>query len=188
MINSLMDLEKILAIANPDVRLSALKNAAMDLGVLDELHQGHEKTINEQQLVLAIYDGLVARGKDAQKTRRFIILTAAGFLAAMLIIIVAPHAIVRYVRYIRARYHDRSPVYKGFEEDGSLVKDDKGQPVLFRDMEGYYDEFYDDGKIHFQYLYSAGKIIEQTEYDRKGRVIAHFLYDPDGNPVLTEEP
>lgn len=186
MILSHDDIEKILSVSDSDVRRRKLRDAAAELGVLEDLIKRTAGQYDEQQLVVAVFDGMIARQRDKVKNRRFIIFTSVGFAAAIFFVVFLPRAAVRYIRFIKAKSENRSKAYKGFDEKGKLVEDEKGQPVLFHDMEGYYDEYYDDGTLRFEYLYSGGKIVEQKEYDRRGQLITHFVYDAEGKPFLVD--
>lgn len=183
MIKSISDIEALLAVPDKGRRINALKQAAVEIGALEPFDP-HTGRLNEQQLVIALYDGLIIKKQEGRRNRKFIILTVCGFTAAVMLAVLIPQASIRQVRLIRARHENRTAAYQGFDEHGELLRDEEGRPVLFRDMEGLYDEYYDDGKIHFEYRYSGGKIVEQKEYDRRGNLTAHLVFDADGNPRL----
>ena len=179
-------LEEILAVPDKERRFHELEKCAADLGILSALEKRYGGAYNEQQLVIAIYDGYLAVRSDHQKSRRFILYVALGSLAACVLLFFVPKTVSNYLQLLKERQETKKKAYKGFDDKGKLVKDEKGQPVLFHDMDGYYEEYYDDGILHYDYLYSEGKVVEKKEYDREGKLLAHFIYDGDGNPILKQ--
>jgi len=179
-------LDNILTIPDKERRLQELKKCAEDVGVFHALEKQYGDQYSEQQLVIAIYDGYMAIKDDSRKSRRFIFYVAAGLAAAVFLLFFVPKALVNYLKLLQDRQEKLLKAYKGYDEEGELVKDEQGRPVLFHDMEGYYEEYYNDGTLHYDYLYSEGKVVEKKEYNKKGEVIAHFLYDKDGNPILAK--
>lgn len=179
------ELDLILGILQKDQRMMRLKRLADELGMFPKNQSG--AGLNEQQLVLAIYDGFVAQETQNKKRRKDL---AVIFLSIVFIISVAvfsPRIFVKYFRYIEAGNEAKRKAYIGYDDKRKIIKDETGQPVLFYDMEGIYYEFYNDGAPHFEFRYEAGNVVEQRELDRKGRLIAHFIFDEEGNPTLVEE-
>lgn len=170
-------------IPDKHLRTAKLSQLADELGMLPKNKPSTEE-FNEQQLVLAIYDGFVRIEERARRNKRFLIFAGVGAILLVIILATVPRAAIRYFRYIKAKYDVNEKAYKGYGDNGELVEDEDGQPVLFHDMEGYYNEYYDDGNLHFVFLYFGGQVVEQKEYDRKGNLIVHFVYDEDGNPIL----
>lgn len=184
--NQLRDLERILNIPDLNLRRKELCDVARSLGMLPSTNPSAEG-LSEHKIVLAIYDGLVQKKQQAQKNRKFFYIAFPVVALILFLIAVVPHSTIQYFRYLGAKHQKREKSFQGVDENGQVVRDEKGQPVLFRQMEGVYDEYYDDGALHFTYFYKEGKIREMTELDRAGNVLVHILYDEHGNTILQKK-
>lgn len=183
--NEFHDLETILNIPDPQKRFQELKALAGDLGALVGLNKVHRSgEYNEQQLVVAIYDAILSQQNDNKRNTRFLLLFSVGGILALFLVFFLPRAAMNYFRVIYAKNNPRQKAYKGVDDKGKVVRDENDQPVLFHDMEGPYDEYYDDGQLHFEYIYHNGKVLQQKEFSREGRLISYIKYDAEGNPIL----
>ena len=184
MIENLTRLDEILQIPDRDQRREALEHLGEEIGVFSIRKPAKGGQYNEERLVLAVYDGLIACQKERMKNRQFFIKTFLIFLVVVLLLAIVPKRIVSYFRFLAASNRERLKSFEGYDEHGELIRDEKGKPVVFQEMSGYYDEYYSDGNLHYTYLYKDGKVVEEVEYDRKGNVIVHLVYDEQGNPQL----
>lgn len=175
----LHELAAALEIPEKEGRLLRLKALAAELGVMP----AHASEHTEHHLSLVIYDGFLIQEACQQRRKRNVILIAGTAILVIIFFPVFKDIVLRHGE----RFVDKKELHKGYDDDGNLVTDKTGKAELFEDMQGYYDEFYEDGTHHFTYRYDKGTLVEQIEFDRQGEVIAHDVFDENGNPIPREE-
>ena len=180
---NLHELEKILAVPDKTARRARLSELARSLGMLP-VNTPSGKDFAEEKFVLAIYDGFARQQKQKEKTLRMLVMMIGVGVLITVVAMVIPQSVIQYFQSLQSERQEYKRTRQGFDEKGNMVRDEAGRPVLFHEMNGFYDEYYDDGSLHFTYLYVEGRVVEEKEYGRGGDLIAHIVYDKHGNPAL----
>ena len=167
-------LEELLSIADLKERQSALLNYARFLGIEASQAQDFNGEFEEETLVMAIYDSLKSQKKKSALDK-YILLGGACFLISILLLI------LKLPQILKSAYQGDNKVqtgklFRGFDEGGKPVVDQKAQPVLFELMDGIYDEYDPKGYIKYQYQYKQGELLMKKEFNPKGEVTKEENY------------
>ncbi|MFP4472569.1 MAG: hypothetical protein ACLFPX_01690 [Candidatus Omnitrophota bacterium] len=180
---NLQDLDRILAIPDKEQRYNALRRMAASFGLSkNELTRGG-KPLSEEALAVKIYD---AWQIDNRKRRRSAVFSGVYIVVGVVVFIFLlrlPGYVVAIYKKSEARREREQRSMEGVDNSGNVVTGTHQQPVKFRPMHGTYEEFYDNGALHYEYVYDNGDLVKKREFHSDGRLSAVITFDDKGNPI-----
>lgn len=174
-------LDELLSIPNKEQRLSALTEHARSLGINVFEAEDRSGRLIEEKLALLIYDAQksrkIARGQD-----KYFVWVGLLTLTVMMAIVSFMPRIINYIYTDIEGKPEQKKVYQGFDDKGKSVTENPAQevqPVLFKLMDGIYEEYYDDGKIKTELHYKNGALTLKKEFDESGNVTSTQEFNPE---------
>lgn len=168
-------IEEFLSIIDRNQRLVAMIKYAESLGVNCSEAKNPMGEYNEEKLAILIYDAQLKQKKDRQFNKRFyIIILLIGFSVFSMIIFI-PKLFQQFFSSNQGRNKKDDNIVQGYDKDGKPLTED-GQPVLFKRLDGEYQEYDDKGKLKYEEVYRNGQLFKRREFDAKGAVISVIDY------------
>jgi len=175
--SGLNKLDEILSVPDRFRRASALLHFARSLGV--DLGKAKETDghYNEEKLAVLIYDGLTSKKKVKKSNINFLAWGALVAVGLFLLLGTLPRVLVRLYEAEKDADRRDGRQYQGYDVQGNPVMEGGGQPVTYKMMEGVYEDYYDNGRVKYEYEYKDGRLIRKKKYDRNtGRVLFEESY------------
>lgn len=167
-------LDRILAIPNKFDRQTELVKYAKSLSA-DPVaaHKGGD--CNEEMLVLLIYDA--AKKGKGRRDRDLKMLAIGIFILAGLVALIGmvPKIFVALFETEQDAQMGQGKTLQAFDKEGKPLIEDN-QPVLYKLMDGVYNEPAAGKDVTYQYTYEMGTLIDKKTIDKNGKVIAEDNY------------
>lgn len=169
-------LDELLAIPNEEQRRAALIQYAKFLALNPYEAVNHDGKLVEEKLVVMIHDGQLSQKKDKTGDRYFVTIVGTVFVVLLIIIIATPR-LMKYF-YYDGQDPNKQKAFKAFDQSGQVVSDgvDK-KPVLFKLMDGIYEEYYPSGAVKVEYLYKDGNLLHKKTFNEKGKLTGVERFD-----------
>ena len=164
------ELDALLAIADLNKRQSALVQYAKALGLNPRLAAGENGELNEEKLIIMIYDALQEQRTERKKDVNFVGIGIFYLVVMIAIMAVLPRIIKMFGETKEAELNVESQSYVGVDSKGKPVEEGK-EAAYYKLMDGLYEEYYDDGTLHYEYKYVNGKLVRQKEFNPQGELI-----------------
>lgn len=163
-------LDALLSTVDRKERQQALLGYAKSLKIDSAQVRDTVGNINEEKLVILIFDAQKVRSKGKNSNNLFT--GAAVAVTAVLIgaIIFLPKWLAHLYEKSEMTEQNQGKVMQAFDKDGNPVVENN-QPVLYKLMDGVFRDYYDDGKVKYEYTYKEGELLERKSFDRDGQLL-----------------
>ena len=167
-------LDRLLAIPDKAQRQSAMVKYAKSLDA-DPVAAHQKGNCNEEILAILIYD---AEQKNKTRRSRDIKFVGGGIVVLVILIALIGTTPKLFVSIFKREENTvpKEKTLQAFDKKGKPVMEDN-QPVLYKLMDGVYEEPGETKDVHYEYTYDSGKVISKKTLNRKGKVIAEDRYD-----------
>jgi hypothetical protein len=165
-------LDELLSIVDRQQRKVALIKYAESLGINYAKMQNKSGGYNEEKLAILIFDAQRRRKKLRLVNYRFYIVNLLIATLTFTLIVFLP----KLFRHVFQEENEdlrpsKPPVVQGFDKEGKPLVEN-GQPVLFKMMDGEYQEFDDAGRLKYEFFYDQGTLLQKKEFGPNGEVVA----------------
>ncbi len=168
-------LDELLSIPNEEQRRAALIQYAKFLDVNPYEAVNHDGKLVEEKLVVMIHDGQLSQ-KKGQKSDRYLMYIAGTVFVVMFVIIIMTPRMMKYF-YYDGEDPNKERAFKGLDQNGNVITEggDK-KPVLFKLMDGIYEEYYPSGAVKTESTYKDGNLLQKKTFDENGKLtgVEHF--------------
>lgn len=163
-------LDELLSIVDRHQRQVALIKYAESLGVDYAQAKDSSGEYNEEKLAILVFDATRRTQRARRVNLRFYTVNVLAGIVVLAAIFLMPAVFRQVYRGEEGAGNPSDEVTQGFNKDGTPLMEN-GQPVLFKRMNGEYQEF-DQGRLKYEYLYDNGRLVRKKEFDTTGKVIS----------------
>jgi len=168
-------IEEILSIDDRKERQAELVKFAKSLGGDSYSCQDQTGQWIEEKLVIQIYDGLQKKKKNKKSDFNFIGIGIAVGVVMIALISFLPRLLVSFYESEQEKEESKGKMLQGFTEDGKPAFEN-GKPVLFKSMEGSYEEYDKEGNLVAEHYYEGGSLVRTIKFDLNGKVIKEEVF------------
>ena len=142
-------LDALLSIVERKERQQSLLGYAQSLQIDGTQVRDTAGNINEEKLVILIFDAQKAKLKGKSSNNLFTGIAVAVTAVLMGAIIFLPKWLARLYQKSEMTEQNQGKVMQAFDKDGDPIVENN-QPVLYKLMDGVFRDYYDDGKVKYE--------------------------------------